>query len=150
MSATRLAWCFTLYLAVSFILFLMASNTILGAIAYLFLLLPFYGILLILCWLLAWRHRGNSVTVKRWIWGLVLGLQVLTLLASPGNCFSFKQGDRCYSNLQILAGRASRSGPQTIPHWHIVEDAFPALLVAYGVSVATGLLKTSVTPPSPP
>lgn len=139
----------TLYLVCSFLLFLSSSFTVASGIFYLFLLLPFYGILWLGCWIFIWKHRSNTAKLKAWMWGLVLALQLLTILSSPGNCYGFKQGDRCYSNLQIFVENLPRTAPNTVPHWKLVEDAFPGLLAAYGIALLLAILKTKVETQSP-
>ncbi len=138
----KLGWLFTLYLGFSFILFLIASNTIIGAIIYMMQLLPFYGIILIFSWIHILQERSIKVHIPYRMWSLVFVLQVATILTSPGNCFGAKQGEQCYSNLQVWFDSVPRLGPSNVPHWQLVENAFPGLLFAYGVSVALSLLKT--------
>lgn len=140
----KLGWALTVYLGLSFVLFLIQSNTISGWSIYLFLLLPFYGIILVLGWSWVWKNRTQKAKIKYWIWGVVLVLQGATILTSPGNCFGVKQGSRCYSNLQILLGDVPKTGFSSSPHWTLVEDAFLGFLLAYGVALVIGLLQTSV------
>lgn len=73
-----------------------------------------------------------------------MALQLATILTSPGNCFGAKQGDRCYSNLQVLAGNVSRTGQNNVSHWRLVEDAFPGFVIAYDVAMIVGLWRVSV------
>ena len=141
----KLGWVLTVYLCLSFAIFLITSNTITGGIIYLFLLLPFYGVVLIGCWVWVWKNRTQAAKIKCWIWGIVLVLQVATILASPGNCFGVKQGaPRCYSNLQILLSDVPSTGSSSSPHWNQVEDAFLGFLAAYGVALVMGLSRTSI------
>ncbi|MBW4622630.1 MAG: hypothetical protein KME17_25145 [Cyanosarcina radialis HA8281-LM2] len=140
----KLGWALTVYLGLSFVLFLATSNTIIGWIIYLFLLLPFYGIILLWWWFFVWQNRTKTARIKYWMWVLVLALQVTTILSSPGNCYRVKQGDRCYSNLQILLGNVPITGPGNSPHWNLIEDAFLGLVIAYGVALVVALLITSV------
>ena len=140
----KLGWALTVYFCLSFALFLAISNTIIGGIIYLFLLLPFYGIVLLGWWLFVWKNRTKRARIKYWIWSIVLALQVMTILASPGNCFNAKSGSHCYSNLQILIDNVPRTGPSNSPHWQLIEHAFPGLVVAYGVAVVVGLSRTSI------
>ncbi len=139
----KLGWAFTVYLCFSFALFITTSNTITGGIIYLFLLLPFYGVVLLGLWGWAWKNRTKTAKIKYWIWGIVLALQIATILASPGNCFGAKQGARCYSNLQVLLSDVPSAGPSSSPHWNQVEDAFLGLLAAYGVALGVGLSRIS-------
>uniref|UniRef100_B8HTT9 Uncharacterized protein n=1 Tax=Cyanothece sp. (strain PCC 7425 / ATCC 29141) TaxID=395961 RepID=B8HTT9_CYAP4 len=143
MPLINLSWVFTAYLCLSFLIFLATSNTMLGWILYLFLLLPFFGFILLVWWLFAWQNRNKTARVKFWVWSIVLGLQVATIVVSPGNCYGFSQGNTCYSNFQILAGQAPPSGPSDAPHWKPIEDAFPGLLMAYGVAVLVGMVSTA-------
>ena len=142
MKTLPFAFMLTAYCSVSFVFFAIISNTLMGALVYLFLFLPLYGLSVVIGWVFAWQYRGKTVRIKRGYWGIVLALQALTYLTSPGNCFGVKQGDRCYSNLQILVGQASSSGMNTVPHWPLVEDAFYGLVIAYSVALIVSLVKT--------
>jgi hypothetical protein len=140
----KLGWALTVYICLSFVLFLIRSNTISGAILYFFLLLPFYGVVLVAGWSWVWKNRAKTAKIKHWIWGIVLMLQGATVLTSPGNCFGIKQGSRCYSNLQILLGDVPNTGFSNSPHWTLVEDAFLGFLLAYGVVLVVGLTQIRV------
>jgi hypothetical protein len=140
----KLGLLLTIYLCLSFSLFLTTSFTVTAGILYLFLLLPFYGILCLCCWIYIWQNRSKTAKLKPWIWGIVLVLQIFTMLTSPGNCYGVKQGDRCYSNLQVLISNLPREGPNNVPHWQLVEDVFPGLLAAYGMALLAAILKTKV------
>jgi hypothetical protein len=135
----RLGWAFTAYVCLSFILFLVVSNTIPGFIFYFLLLLPFYVLTTALWWVFVWQNRTKVGQINYWVWSVVIGLQIATLLASPGNCYGFKQGSSCYSNLQILLGGVAQNTPSQLPHWPFVESAFPFLLIIYGISIIFGL-----------
>jgi hypothetical protein len=141
----KLGWLFATYLCCSFVVFLLLSNTLLGGIIYIFFLLPFYGVTLLWVAYFVWCHRTQRARVQWWIWGIILALQIATMLASPGNCYGVKQGDRCYSNLQILVGSAASTGPNQVPHWTVIEDSFPGLVMAYGAALIVGLAKVSIT-----
>jgi hypothetical protein len=129
----------TIYFCLSAVLFLIASPTIISAIVYFVLLYPLYAIALAWLWIIVLQNRSKTPRIKYWIWSIAFALQVVTILVSPGNCFRAKKGAPCYSNLQIFLGNAPRSGPSDIPHWTLVEHAFPGLLLAYGVAVLVGL-----------
>jgi len=139
-----LGWIFTFYIFISFIIFMGTSFTMLGWITYGFMLLPFYGIVLLAWWIYVWKNRTNKAKIRLWIWCIVLLLQVSTILISPGNCYGFSQGSTCYSNLQILLGSVPKNGSSTVLHWKQVEDAFISLLNAYGVMLVVGLFSTKV------
>lgn len=140
----KLGWALTVYLGLSFMVFLVMSNTINGWIIYFLLLLPFYGIVLLGWWIFIWRNHTKIARIKYWILSIVLVLQVATIVTSPGNCYGVKQGARCYSNLQILIGNVPSTGPSNSVHWNLVEDGWMGILAAYGVAFAIGLLSTSV------
>jgi hypothetical protein len=140
----NLGWALTGYFCLSFVLFLALSNTIAGGIFYIFLLLPFYALVLLFWWIYVWSNRTRSARPKYWTWILVLVLQIATILTSPGNCYMFKQGANCYSNLQVIFGGVPRIGPSSAPHWKAAEDAFIVSLVAYGAAVVLGLV--TITP----
>jgi hypothetical protein len=131
---------FTAYIVFSFSLFLAAANTIRGGIVYLFLLLPFYGVVLLTTWIfISNNHTQKVLKIKSKIWSIVLLLQIATLLTSPGNCYGVKQGSRCYSNLQMLIENIPRTGDSNLSHWKLVDDAFFGLLLGYGVSLLLGM-----------
>ncbi|MEO1144433.1 MAG: hypothetical protein AAFY26_02380 [Cyanobacteria bacterium J06638_22] len=136
----RLGLVLTAYFLISFFLFFITSNTIMGAIVYLFLLLPFCAALLLAWWIVALQNRTKTARINYRIWSVVLALQIATMLVAPGNCFGAKQGDRCYSNLQILVGSAPRSGSSSLVHWRFVEDSFYGLAAAYGAAVLVGVV----------
>lgn len=140
----KLGLLLTAYLCLSLIVFFLTSNTIIGAIVYFYLLLPLYGVVLLGGWVFIWQHRTQAARVRWWIWIVILALQIGVILSSPGNCYGAKQGDRCYSNLQILAGNASRSGSNDSPHWKLVEDSFPAWVIAYDIALGMGVRRISV------
>lgn len=130
----------TIYFIISFGLFLATSYTINGAIIYIFLLLPFYVTLLLISWILVWGNRTKTAYINYRIWSIVLALQAATMLVAPGNCFGTKQGNRCYSNLQILFGGVPQSGSSSLPHWTLVEDAFLGLIAAYAVALLIAVI----------
>jgi hypothetical protein len=144
MKMIKLGWLLTIYLCLSFFLFFITSNTIYGWIAYFFLLL-ICGPVLLWCWAFIWENRTKRAQVKWWIWSIVLALQLATILVAPGNCYGFKQGNRCYSNLQILVGNVPRTGASDSTHWQFVEDIFLILVAVYGMAVLIGVLSTSVS-----
>lgn len=139
----KMGWVLTVYVSLSFFLFLAQSNTIIGGIIYLFLLLPFYGLALVAGWSWVWKNRTKKAKIKWWIWSIVWVLQGVTILTSPGNCFEGNQDSRCYSNLQILLGDAPNIGPSNSPHWTLVEDAFLVFLLAYGAAFVMALVQTT-------
>ncbi len=132
----KFGWSLTAYLCLSAVLFLVASNTILGGIIYLFLIFPIYAAIGLGWWIVVWRNPQGTVRLNRWLWAIAIGLQILTIATSPGNCFGVKQGDRCYSNLQILLTNLERSGANQAEHWPLVEDAFPGVAIAHAVALA--------------
>ena len=140
----KLGWILTIYICLSFILFLTISFTIDGWIIYLLLLLPFYLVVLLTSWFFIIQNHDKTGQIKYWIWSIVLALQALTILASPGNCYGTKQGARCYSNLQILLSDVPRTGPSSAPHWVLIENAFLGFLAAYGLALVISILSTSV------
>ncbi|WP_071527308.1 hypothetical protein [Nodosilinea nodulosa] len=135
----KLGWAVTIYIFVSFFLFLMTSFTSLGWIVYGLIILPIYAAILLVWWLMVWQNPTKGVRIRYWIWSIVLVLQVSTILASPGNCYGWTQGANCYSNLQIFLGDVPRSGSSNIPHWKPLENNFPVLALAYGVSLVVAL-----------
>jgi hypothetical protein len=139
----KFGWTLTVYLCSSFTIFLITSFTITSWIVYLFLLLPFYGVVLLGCWAAIWRNRIKTGKINYSNWGVVLVLQSATILASPSNCFGVKQGSRCYSNLQTLLSEVPRTGFSSSPHWNQVEDAFPWLLATYALALVVVLSRTS-------
>lgn len=145
MTMLDLGWIFTLYVFFSLALFFATSFTILGWIIYGLFLLPAYAIILLVWWLVVWENRDRKARLRPWLWVIVLLLQAAAILASPGHCYGWKQGSRCYSNLQVLVGHAPRGGGSAkIPHWTVVEDNFHTLVLAYGASLAVALAGTSM------
>ena len=140
----KLGLLLTAYCGLSLVLFFLASNTIIGWIIYFVLLLPFYGLVLLGGWIFVWINRRRTARLS-WLWALVLALQVAVLLTSPGNCYGSKQGDRCYSNLQVLFGNVARTGYHDVPHWRLAEDAFPGLVAAYDASMILALWRVAAT-----
>lgn len=132
-------WALTIYFCLSAILFLATSNTISAGIIYVFLLFPYYAIVLFSWWIFVYENRTRTIRIKYWVWSVVLVLQVLTILISPGNCYQVKGGNRCYSNLQILLTDVPRFGASDTSHWVLAENAFFVLVAAYGVAVLVGL-----------
>lgn len=134
---------FTAYIFLSTALFLSSSFTINAWIVYGLTLLPLHAGVLLAGWIIVWRNRRKSVRIPYRIWIVVLLLNIATILASPGNCYGTKQGERCYSNLQILFGGVPKYGPSSLPHWGFVDNAFFGILFAYCVAVILGVIKTS-------
>ncbi len=135
----KFGWSLTAYLCLSALLFLITSNTLLGGIVYIFFILPIFAVLGLGWWIVVWRNPQGRVRLKYWLWAIVLGLQVVTIAVSPGNCFGVKQGDRCYSNLQIVLTNLERNGPNQAEHWPLVEDAFPGFALAYTVALVVAV-----------
>jgi hypothetical protein len=142
MTKLDFAWALTGYVLVSFVLFLATSFTTLGWILYVLILLPIYAVIVLARWLSLGRNHGDRVRTRIWIWPVVLVLQVAVLLTSPGNCYGWSQGDRCYSNLQIVMGQAPRSGPSKLARWKPVENSFHLFILAYGASLALAVSLT--------
>ena len=139
----KLGLLWTGYLIISFAVFLLTSFTIIGGIAYIFLLLPFYGLLLFFGWLKIIQNKNKTPHFKELIWIVVFILQISVIATAPGNCYLAKQGESCYSNLQIMAGKAPSYGASDVPHWTIIENAFFGMLPAYAIALSLGVGTTS-------
>jgi hypothetical protein len=122
-------WSIYLYFLVSFLLFLATANTIPGWLAYFLLLLPFY-ILVGALWPFLGPKRNYRPVL--WFWGIILGLQAMTMLAAPGDCYGWKQGSLCKSNFQVWLGKGSATDD-----W--AGGLFIPLLATYAVAVVIAL-----------
>ncbi len=142
-----LGWRITIYIFISFFLFIITSFTILGWILYGLFLLPFYGVVLLGWWIFAWKNRAKKAQTRYWIWSIVLVFQFATMLASPGNCYMFNQVSTCYSNYQILLSDVPRYGYSNAAHWQNVENSFIVFLMAYGAALVAALSRTKVKNP---
>jgi len=91
-------------------------------------ILQLYSFIPFICWMWAKRSAkwSQSIPFRPWIWSIVLPLQVLMILVLPSNCYGWKQGSACYSNLQILVEHLPRNAPTGVPHWPV--DGFLGLL----------------------
>ncbi len=151
--ALPFAIAFSLYLVVSFGL-LMSVNTLPAALIYTFLLLPFqvvcgaYGVGV------AITHR-RRLLVKLKYFGWALLAQGTTFLSSPASCDGFKQGERCYSLVQLWAtqGFQFQKTPlldPTTPHWRGVEILFLPSLAFYAFSLIRLLIHLRPSSPHGP
>ncbi len=138
----KLGFAWTAYLILSFVIFLVVSNTMHAAIAYIFLLGPFYCVIWVFGMGKSLKHRHKIPIFSRFIWIVIFILQALVSLTAAGNCYNFKQGSPCYSNLQILVGNAPSFGASNIIPWKIVEHAFFGFLIAYAVALILGVWST--------
>jgi hypothetical protein len=145
MTTVDFGFLLTGYCLLSLVLFLATSFTTLGWIIHGFILIPLYGLVVLIWWLVAAQIPARTVRLRRGLWAVVLVLQLATILASPGNCYAWKQGNRCYSNLQVLMGRAPAGGSSRAPHWSLVENNFHTMALAYGASVVLAVSCTSVS-----
>ncbi|AFY29467.1 hypothetical protein [Cyanobium gracile] len=98
MTTVDFGWALTGYLFVSLVLLFASSFTTLGWI------MIIHGLILMP------------------IFFIVLVLRLATILVSPGNSYGWSQGKGCYSNVQIVTGRAPATGPGTIPAWKIGSE----------------------------
>jgi hypothetical protein len=70
------------------------------------------------------------------------------VLSSPGSCYGWSQGQLCYSLVQTLfvdtvSHEDIRTLATQVPHWSIVESAFPVMIGLYILAMALflGLLR---------
>ena len=138
----QLAFGWTAYLILSFAIFGLASFTLHAWIAYIFLLGPFYLVVWILGMANILKQRHKIPIFNRFIWIVIFILQALISLTAAGNCYGFKSGNSCYSNLQILFGNAPRYGASNVPPWMIIEHLFFCFLAAYAVALIIGMWTT--------
>ncbi|KAI9134263.1 hypothetical protein [Acaryochloris sp. CCMEE 5410] len=86
---------FGLYAIGSFIIHNLLAFTIPVAIAFFMLVLPVYGVGLLYLIFRAIKHPHGQLRYRElWLW-VGLTCQCLVLLASPRNCYGFKQGADC-------------------------------------------------------
>lgn len=94
-SIKKFALWFGLYALGSFIVHNLLAFTIPVAIAFLMLVLPGYGVGLLYLIFRAIKHPHGQLRYRElWLW-VSLTCQCLVLLASPRNCYGFKQGADC-------------------------------------------------------
>lgn len=94
-SIKKFALWFGLYALGSFIVHNLLAFTIPVAIAFLMLVLPGYGVGLLYLIFRAMKHPHGQLRYRElWLW-VSLTCQCLVLLASPRNCYGFKQGADC-------------------------------------------------------
>jgi hypothetical protein len=148
MTTVDFGWALTGYLVLSLIILLATSFTTLGWIIHGLILLPIFSIVLVVWWLIASQTRTSRVRVRWWTWALVLLLQVATILVSPGNCYGWSQGKGCYSNLQILMGRAPRTGPAEASPWKPIASHVHSVALAYAACVVLAVSSTSIRGPA--
>ncbi len=138
------------YILFSASLFLATSNNTMWAwILYLFFLFPCYGIILTIYYYQTKQSKTSHQRgrLRSLIWGLILILQIATIVTSSADCYRFLQGDRCQSNLNIMMKRDRPPSGNVVPHWTLVEDYFfPVFLVSY----VTLLLVVTIQPSSIP
>lgn len=139
MPIVHLGLALTVYCTLSFILFFATSFTINGWILYLVVLPLLHGGLVLGSWASIFGHRPRIAHVRWRIWGVILALQIATMIVSPGNCYGTTSHGLCYSNLQVLVGNVPRTGPSNAPHWPLVENSFPGFLLAYSVALTRGV-----------
>jgi hypothetical protein len=112
----------------------MIDHTMWAAILYFSVLFPGYGIISMICDYKSdnTNKATQELRFKWWILGIILSLQLATIITSPADCYRFLQGDRCQSKLNILMKRARPPSGEIVPHWTLVEDyLFPGFLVSY-------------------
>lgn len=139
----RVFVCF--YAIVSLIVYLTTSFSSLAWIVAIFVLLPFYGIVVI--WLLATtiKKRNAKVRYYKAFIPLILILLAAKILSSPASCYGWNQGNSCYSLLQLLLDPANlKTISNSPPHWLAIESIFPVALILYMISVRAFLLRIRV------
>jgi hypothetical protein len=140
-SISRFLLTYVLYVLASLTVYFTTSFTIPTWIAYLFILLPFYGCVLLYTLALTWKHQRSRIRYKLQPLYLSILFQVLMVLASPSSCYGWKQGKACYSLIQALFVTNLRSSP---PHWSFIESFFPVALILHIIFVVIFLIKASV------
>lgn len=94
-SIKKFALWFGLYALGSFIAHNLLAFTIPVAIAFLMLVLPGYGVGLLYLIFRAIKHPHGQLRYRNlWLW-VGMTCQCLVLLASPRDCYGFKQGADC-------------------------------------------------------
>ncbi|MBE9031922.1 hypothetical protein IQ266_19485 [filamentous cyanobacterium LEGE 11480] len=133
---------FSAYLLISFIVSNAIAFTIIGAIAYIFIIGPIYLAFVLYLLLTTLKHRQHRPRY-RWKWlKIAVVAQVVMLLASPSSCFGSKQGRACYSFLQA---QLTNDNLQTIAnapaHWTFIEVLFPIAALIHLITIGLFLSK---------
>jgi hypothetical protein len=146
MGVPQFAILFSLYVVVSTVLCFGVANTIGAAIFYLPLVVPLYGLSLVMMLVLGITKRRHAIRFSRSLVYCVLGLQALMVLSSPANCFGMKQGDPCYSFVQLWFVRLFTTETVetmhlTVLHWTWIEQSFPVFVLLYVGTFITLLIR---------
>ena len=137
MNGRKLTLLFGLYALSSLFIFATVAFTEAAALAYLFILLPFYLACILYCLKLSLEHHYQTIRFERsWVLWSLIG-QGLVVLSSPADCYGWHQGRACYSFLQVHLGSIDVQGET--PHWSLVELMFPIAGLLYILFVIAAL-----------
>jgi hypothetical protein len=148
MTAKLFAIVYILYALFSFIGCLTVSFTSLAWIVYFLIIAPFYLLCITYVVVAVWSNCNSTIWLRRSILYVVFLFQGLMVLSSPGSCYGWSQGQLCYSLVQTLfvdtvSHEDIRTLATQVPHWSIVESAFPVMIGLYILAMALflGLLR---------
>lgn len=152
MNSKKFAIAYFLYTFFSFVVYLIASNTIPAWIIYMFVMLPFYVVCIAYVVFVALAKRRHKIRLRKSLLSLVFLFQCLMVFSSPASCYGWKQGQSCYSLFQtlivnIFTDKNLRSFERNVPHWSLVELAFPIMVGLYILAMIVFLRTINTTTP---
>jgi hypothetical protein len=137
---------FSLYVLASLAIYFVAANTIPAALAYSFIIAPFYLACIIYLIKFSLKHRQNKIRYQNLALWLSVISQFLIIFTSPASCYGWKQGEACYSFIQThLTKNSFNSLQNTVPHWSIVESMFFVTLALHMIAIVAFLKTVSNT-----
>lgn len=91
----------------------------------------YYAIIVLLCF---WRVKlqpkwTQPIPFRPWIWAMILPVQLAIMAISPSNCYGWKQGKVCYSNIQLWVEHLPRDATLNVPYWVIGDGTFVGILL---------------------
>ena len=108
----------------------------------------YYAIIVLPCF---WRVKlqpkwTKPIPFRPWIWAMILPLQLAIMAVSPGNCYGWKQGKICYSNIQLWVEHLPKDTTLNVPYWVIGDGILVGILliIIYGVLLFFALRPRSV------
>ena len=127
---------FCLYAFISLIIYFTSAFTTLGWLSYMFSVLPVYLVFAAYFITSSFRHYQKRIQVKIFLLLPMIAFQILMIISSPANCYSWSQGRSCYSLIQVYLSHDNLNVIQgSAPHWVIAESLFPIFLLLHLASV---------------
>ena len=90
-----------------------------------------YAIIVLLCFARVKLQPKwtQPIPFRPWIWTMILPLQLAIMVVSPGNCYGWKQGKVCYSNIQLWVEHLPRDTTLNVPYWVIGDGVFVGIFL---------------------